>query len=463
MSQTAVRFWLMWIMVGAGAWGGCAEDPADDTDAGLGGDGDADGDSDSDADSDADGDADANPALFTVDAQPASDVDANAPGTVGIVTWSVASGTVSEAHIDFGLDTGYGMTAPVDLAEAGYRTLLLGMKPSRTYHFKVAATVDGAAVSSGDYTIETGPGTNLATLSSFDVIDESSRERGFIVTEYYQSSVGGGGQGGSIVFIIDPDGEIVWWYQSSTNSLARARMSADGKHMWMVVSGLSGASLERVTMDTLDAQSYNVSASHDITPVSGSSMAFLEYGESDCDSIYEIDDDGTTREIFESSDYLSNSCHGNALRYSAAEDVYTFSDHMTGVFIVNRDGSLDWRLTDLVGSNNTWGGAQHGHHLLDDSILIFANNGGSGGAAAIEYNLSSGSEQMRYAPGVSTSNLGDVQRLPGGNTLVTFSTAAKIHEIDASGNPVLTIETGNTVGYSMWRASLYGSSPDLAL
>ena len=40
-------------------------------------------------------------------------------------------------------------------------------------------------------------------------------------------------------------------------------------------------------------------------------MAFLEYGESDCDSIYEIDADGTTREIFESSDYLSGNCHGN--------------------------------------------------------------------------------------------------------------------------------------------------------
>ena len=467
MSQTFVRLMLLISMIGAGALSACAEDPATDADAGIGGDGDADGDSDadSDGDSDADSDADAdeNPGLFTVNVQLASDVDANAPGTIGIVTWSVSSGTVTEAYIDFGLDTGYGMTASVDLSEANYRTLLLGMKPSRTYHFQVVAVVDGTAVSSGDYTVDTGPGTNLATLSSFDVLDDSAIERGFIITEYFQSSVGGGGGGGSIVFIIDADGDIVWWYQSSMSSLARARMSADGKYMWMVISGLSGASLERVTMDTLDAQSFNVSASHDITAVSGSTMAFLEYGESDCNSIFEIGADGTTREVFESSDYLSGQCHGNAVRYSANEDVYTYSDHQNDIFVVNRDGSVAWKLTDLVGSNSTWGGAQHGHQLLDDSILIFANNGGSGGAAAIEYSLSNGSEMMRYAPGISTSNLGDVQRLPGGNTLVTFSTSAKIHEIDASGNPVLTIETGSTVGYSMWRPSLYGAPPDIAL
>ena len=35
--------------------------------------------------------------------------------TVGIVTFSTTASSPTEAHIDFGLDTSYGMTAPVDL------------------------------------------------------------------------------------------------------------------------------------------------------------------------------------------------------------------------------------------------------------------------------------------------------------------------------------------------------------
>src|SRR5262245_31407720 len=64
-------------------------------------------------------------ALFTVDVQLASDVNPNAPGTIGIVTWSVTVAPLASARIEFGLDGSYGMTAPVDLSAAGYRTLLL--------------------------------------------------------------------------------------------------------------------------------------------------------------------------------------------------------------------------------------------------------------------------------------------------------------------------------------------------
>src|SRR5262245_49656724 len=50
-------------------------------------------------------------ALFTVDVQLASDLNPNAPGTIGIVTWSVSAAPLASAHIEFGLDGSYGMTA----------------------------------------------------------------------------------------------------------------------------------------------------------------------------------------------------------------------------------------------------------------------------------------------------------------------------------------------------------------
>src|SRR6187551_1033612 len=54
-------------------------------------------------------------AQFTVHVELASQVKSSAPTTVGIVTWSTTAPGITSAEIDFGLDTTYGMVAPVDL------------------------------------------------------------------------------------------------------------------------------------------------------------------------------------------------------------------------------------------------------------------------------------------------------------------------------------------------------------
>ena len=400
-------------------------------------------------------------AKFDVHIELASDVDPAAPGTIGIVTWSVDVDGLIGAYLEFGLDTTYGTKAPVDLSLADHRTLLLGMKPSRTYHVRVVAMDGAATYASDDYTVETGPPTDLVTVSDFHVVDAAAREPGFIVASHRQNS--------SVAFILDPDGEVVWWYAGGPNGIARARMSEDGQSMWIAISGNVGAPLVRVSMDTLQAQTYqNTVASHDITPVGGATMAYIDYSETDCNSIYEIDPSGTTHEVFESQGVVSATagalgCHGNALRYSKKEDVYTFSDLNQDVLVVGRDGSVQWRLSERVsGGNAAWGGEQHGHQLLDDSMLIFANSGaGTSASAAIEYDLD-GNELKRFPSGGFTANLGDVQRLPGGNTLITYSNDSLIQEVDAQGNLVLEVRVdGSSLAYSLWRESLYGPPPDI--
>ena len=195
-------------------------------------------------------------------------------------------------------------------------------------------------------------------------------------------------------------------------------------------------------------------------------MAYLDYSETDCDSIFEIDPSGTTREVFESSSVLTTgNCHGNAVRYSKKENVYTFSDLNQDVLVVNRSGGVDWRLSQRVsGGNKAWGGAQHGHQLLDNSILVYANRGGGSNASTVvEYSLD-GQEIRTFSGQYATANLGDVQRLPGGNTLVTHSNDSIIQELDAQGNVVLQIDGGGSyLGYTVWRQSLYGPPPDIGL
>lgn len=396
---------------------------------------------------------------FAIQVELASDVDPRAPTTVGIVTWSFAGGDVESARIEFGLDTSYGMTAPVDLEKPGFRTLLRGMKPEQRYHFRVVAETPSGVHESDDQVLTTGARFDRI-VANFRVLNEAARARGFILTSFWQ------GPNAAVPFIIDADGEVVWWYESSSEGIARAILSADAENVWLAVASNSGGPLERVTLDTLESELYpKTTASHDITPVEGATMAYLDYGEPDCNSIFEIEPSGETTEVFDTESVIPggrlalDGCHSNALRYSRRENLYTVSDLYTDVFAVHRRGELAWRLSELVpGGNGAWGGRQHGHHLLEDSIVIFANGVSSDPALALEYTLT-GSESFRYDGGASSTNLGDVQRLPGGNTLVSYSNDSLIHEVDADGNLLVEIDGGGyAFGYAEWRATLYGSS-----
>lgn len=393
---------------------------------------------------------------FSVTYQRADDVDPEAPGTIFIVTWSVDLPTVDEAVIRFGPDTSYGMAAPVDLTEADFRTLLLGLSPDRTYHFQVVATRGGIEYVSDDYEVETGPATNLVTVSEFDVVDESSHEAGFIVAGV-----------GSTAVIIGPEGDIVWWYKSTVSDLLTSvRMAHDGKSMWLVprlpdAAAMETGPLERVTMDTLESEIYEDTAvSHDLTPVTGDTMAYIEFGfDGECaDSIVEIDDTGTKRSIWEAADYLTD-CHINAVRYSETAEAYTVSDRSSTVFVVDRSGDVLWRLSDVV-ANTEYGGIQHGNHLLEDSLVVFTNHAEFSNSLIHEYSRSNGELLFEYDGGEFSNTLGTTQRLPGGNTLAVYSNAGAIHEADRDGNTVMRLQT-DPMGYSTWRASLYGPPSDL--
>jgi hypothetical protein len=406
--------------------------------------------------------------LFTIMVQLASAVKSTAPTTVGIVTWSISASGITAAHIDFGLDTSYGMTAPVDLTATSYRTLLLGMKPTKTYHFRIVASAGTSTYTSDDQTVTTGAKLSSTPLSSFSVKNAASVPRGFFITSFWQ------GTGSKVPFIFDTDGDVVWWYTAasgeSTDGVSRARMSADSQSIWLVNESLNGNPLRRVTMDGLTTQTYsNAKSSHDIAAVSGDTMAYLDYSESDCNSIFEINNAGTTKEVFEPTGVTSTgtmfpSCHGNSVRYSKKEDFYTYSDWQADVAVVSRTGTLQWLLSKKVsGGHSAWGGQQHGTQLLDSSILVFANQGTGGKSQAVEYGLDGHLIKAFSANGGSNvTNFGDVQRLSNGNTIITYSTSSLMQEVDASDSVVLEVKGSGSFGYVEFRDSLYGPPLDIA-
>ena len=102
-----------------------------------------------------------------------------------------------------------------------------------------------------------------------------------------------------------------------------------------------------------------------------------------------------------------------------------------------------------------------------NDLLIFNNNSASfggtgGGSIALELTLDpvakTSTKKWSYtaSPAIQVSVLGDVERLPNGNTIIDYATADTIEEVDAGGNVVLQIRSNVTFAFFDKRPSFYG-------
>jgi hypothetical protein len=67
-----------------------------------------------------------------------------------------------------------------------------------------------------------------------------------------------------------------------------------------------------------------------------------------------------------------------------------------------------------------------------------------------------------YSANINNAVMGDVQRLDNGNTIVAYSLAGVIHEVDSSGKLLQSLTWGSgsgSIGYITKRKTLYGPSP----
>ena len=426
-------------------------------------------------------------------------VTASAIPTVGVVTWGTTLSSPASAHIDFGLDTNYGMTAPVSKpAASGNKTLLLGMKQKKTYHYRIVASNGSGDCSSDDKTITTGSlATGLPTIKVANKGDGKPLFGGFLITAQFQGS----SSGKAPAIIYDGDGDIVWAFSVNTVSdgLSCARMSYDGTHMWINTvnvgaammgggSGMGSAVVHRLAMDGTDDQDLSskfTGQNHQLTILPDETVAYYGYNANGCDDIKEYSPSGTTKTIVNSGTAQggASACHVNNIQY-ATDDTLLFSDLDNQVVVkVNRkDGSTVWMLNGGKSplSGVTWKGSEHGIYVMDpNQILIFNNNstslmggfGSSGGTGdgskvlqlKIDPTAKTVSSVWSYKgpSNLQTDIMGDIQRLPNGNTIIGYSTKGAVQEVDKDGNVLTdwTFPLGAQFGYIEKRATLYGPPP----
>jgi hypothetical protein len=412
-------------------------------------------------------------------------------GTVGVVEFSTTLANMTGANIVYTLDNAAsgvlnkGGTAPVNLKNTNNHTLLLGLKPSSSYTFHIEATSSTATCKSDDKKLTTGTLSGAPTVTS-KITNASAVANGFIVTCTQGMGGGFGGGGDSSAFIFDADGTVVW-AASAPASCSRARMDYEGVNMWMLGLNVSntGGEMRFVSMDGQTSKT-NISglssAHHDFTVIPGKIVAMLwsTSGTDPESNLVEMSSDGSgsPTTVFKIGSNLyaggqsalgagSNAYHANSILYHADDDSFTISDRNPNLFIrVSHKGAVAWQFggscTNAPASKCVSGSwkVNHGHHMLDDGTFLFFNNGQGGSSHVFEYKLStsgtfSATQVKDLNTGGSSASLGDVQRLSGGNTIVTVSNTGNMTEYDSSWGTVRTMSI-SALGYADWRETLYG-------
>jgi len=415
--------------------------------------------------------------------------------TVGIVEWSIAMSNLASANIVYTLNAGSsdllnkGGTAPVDLTKSNHRTLLLGLKPSSDYTFHIEATdTSGVVCNSSDYALPTTgffpPSSTFPTgvpAISRTVVDASAQAKGFVVTS-------SGMTYGNYAVIIDADGTVVW-FADGPIQCSRARMDYEGVNMWMLAVNEDNSTGE-MRFVSMDGQTTMTNipglsdAHHDFAVLPGkiAAMAWAST-ETDAESnLVEMNSDGSgsATTVFKIGSNLyvggpsavggsTNSYHCNSILYHSTDDSFTIGDRNPNLYVkCSHAGAIQWQLGGScvnapAGASHCVGESwkvNHGHHLLYDGTMLVFNNKASGNSHVLEFKLNTSGTLAAAlvkdftSDSLSSNVLGDVQRLPNGNTLIAYATTGETIEVDSTWATVQTL-TG-VYGYADWRETLYG-------
>ncbi len=393
--------------------------------------------------------------------------------TVFTVTWTTSLANPTAAEIDFGpSSSGPSMVAPVDLTQPQYQTMLLGMKPSTSYVYRIVARSAAGACTSQDYTIATGALAN-APKPTMTLSSAAMHDKGFIITS--------SGLSGTSAYILDADGTVVWVAPSGVPAQpSRVHLSWDATKMYEMALNVMNTSSGKIVIQPLDGSAASslsgVTASHhDLAAIPGG-LATPMWNSSGIDapcSIVEFTESGAKTTVLADvgAVYTSATFHTNAIHYYARDNTYTIGDRNPNLYVkISRAGQLIWQFggaspkdaSKMFSGVTAWS-VNHGHHLTADGTFVFFNNNAN---EMWDYKLDESSmtaTQVGHytASGATSTVLGDAQVLPNGNILVTFSTSGQIHEVTPSGTLVMKIAapSGQGFGYSEFRESLYGPPP----
>lgn len=324
-------------------------------------------------------------------------------------------------------------------------------------------------------------------------------EGGFLVVPIIQTTSGG-------IVVLDDVGEVVWAYPEDDAGLGappmRARFSLDGRAILfnqMAISVDTPGFVVGVPLDGSPPKQVGITSAHtdfvEYTPGGFAAIGWdiREYGDRKLlgDTIVELAPDGTERVVWSVFDDfepdLSESygsfyvpdptvedwSHVNGISYSEAEDAYfvtmTFNN---GIAKIDRaTGEMDWYMGGAEGGDFANPDREHlltlPHSVqrIDGGVLAFSRGSPAAPGAcseAIDLSLDETTREVNRAWTYKSPDcllvtfLGGAERLPGGNTVITWTTAGQIDQVTPDGDVAWRVNTaiGAGLGFSSWAPEL---------
>ena len=482
---SAALFPLVLAILGAGLCPGCKGDDDDDDTAPA--DDDA-IDDDDDDDTGDDDDAVGAPEITFIDA-----VVSEVIPTVVTVRWKAAGEELDDTYVEFGPDDEYGHRAPGLPVEDDdeFEAFLVGMKPLSTVHFRVVAENPSGSDATADDTRELGASPAALPGTEVFVEDADRAVDGYLVTTILTNP--------SWAVILDTDGDFVWWHQPDGAwdqiLISRALLSVDGRSVLYVAANTSVGQgermLARVRLDGTQVVTTSVpGAHHDFLELADGTITFIQNDTRNVDDesvtgdqITELDTDGNTLTIWSVWDHAvydpefdpgvgNEWTHSNALDYDPVDDAYYLSIRsFDTIWKIDRaTGDVLWRLGgvdsdfEMAGGDTEFFTWQHQFQLLDDGLVVFDNREPPGlTSRVVEYTLDwpsyTGEEIWYYitSPTLYCVGYGDVTRLDGGDTLVTWSYNRQLDHTTPDGDLVwrLNLDLGGAFGFTHYHETLY--------
>ncbi len=393
--------------------------------------------------------------------------------TVALVQWRLSGVVARTAKIELSrVDDGATRIIPIpNPDESPNEVLLLGMKGSSRYTYTIDVN-DGQCVSEPRELT-----TGAVPVSVPSVVFEvgTTLSPGFyILCSGFGPPVGTTFNApSSTVYIIDQDGDPVWWWMAPQAS-SRATMDWEAEHMYMLALNVGGRNggMYRVNMDGTHPKELTVLADghHDFTVTpggrvvsivhAGRSDGVVEYDPETDHLVHLVEDVGSLYEM------VKPEYHANSITYLEEDDAFILGDRYPSMYDkFDRHGQLQWQ---FGGANprgpafdgaGTWN-ANHGHHWTNGKMFVF-NNQAIGGSPILEFDVDEENLKARRVRSIDSEGyaslvLGDVQQLPNGNILATYSMAGRLVEYSPEGNVVASVKVRGSLGYSMFRSSMYG-------
>lgn len=405
--------------------------------------------------------------------------------TVGIATFEADLADAERALIQFGTEAEYTLEAPVEWAEVGHRTLLLGMPAETFVHYRVVVIKGEQACIGPDSVYVTGGQVAGVPMRVAPLVGPSQVEPspGFIV-----------GTRSDFAYIVNKRGDVVWAYRFGS-PLTRATLSWDGKYLLGRDMGPfnapTGGTIFRVGMDGEGETQLDVAGGshHDFT-TTPEGIAYIAKDEAgDCDSLYTARIDGSESAplvnlgvVFDKFDLgpqaiAPERCHVNFVRYYDDTQRFSISDReKDAIAYFSKAGVLlgsigaepaaatpNHVLAQGADStiNSPWR-VQHGHDWYAPNKLVLWSNGvfQGGTSRMLHYTIQGNTAKLdwQYTGTGNSPTLSDAQHLPNGNFLGTNAGTGTVHEIDPTQKLVRSY-TGLSRGYPVHRTTLYGPPP----